>query len=445
MSTQPSPGPLRSALAALLPWLPLGLALGLLEWPWQLLSELGFQLQRRLWPLPQLTSERLSPLLAPSVPAAALLVFSASAALFALAWGPLAAGRGGGIAPVLALDRVDPTPQPPALEPLLDRLSLRAQLCRLPLMLLTHLGGLAVGIESPAAALGAALLLALRQRWPRGPLQRLSQAEIAVIGAAAGLGTAFRSPLLAACYGLEELGRRSGVSLLLPALLLSGAGSLVSSSLGQPARLPGRTLGPLPPALWPWALLLTLVGAGLGALLVRQLIGLAQRLQGQLARRPRRVILLAAAALTLLALASGGLSLNDGSLSLAAALRGQTAGPPLTLLWRWGSTLLSIAMGAPGGLMHDAMTLGALLAQLPPGALTLEPGAMAQLAAVGATALFAAANGTPLFCAVFVTTLQGDVEALPLLLLVSAVSAALAERWRGEEWNSLQAAALLHR
>jgi H+/Cl- antiporter ClcA len=40
---------------------------------------------------------------------------------------------------------------------LLDRLDLRTQLRRLPLMLFTHLGGLTVGIESPSASLGAAV------------------------------------------------------------------------------------------------------------------------------------------------------------------------------------------------------------------------------------------------------------------------------------------------
>jgi len=50
-------------------------------------------------------------------------------------------------------------------------------------------------------------------------------------------------------------------------------------------------------------------------------------------------------------------------------------------------------------------------------------------------ALFAGSTGTPLFCAAFVFTLQGDPALLPVLLLVSAVAAALGERWRGEGWR----------
>jgi H+/Cl- antiporter ClcA len=137
--------------------------------------------------------------------------------------------------------------------------------------------------------------------------------------------------------------------------------------------------------------------------------------------------------------------LNDGSLSLAAALSGQAVGSPLLLLWRLLSSVLSLALGAPGGLMHDSMTLGALLISPLQGLPGLDSTALAQLAAVGATALFASSTGTPLFCAAFVFTLQGDPALLPVLLLVSAVAAALGERWRGEGWNEHQVAALLDR
>jgi len=104
-------------------------------------------------------------------------------------------------------------------------------------------------------------------------------------------------------------------------------------------------------------------------------------------------------------------------------------------LWRFLAGLLSIAAGAPGGLMHDAMSLGGLLVTFLG---DLQPEDRAQLAAIGATALFAAANGTPMFCGLFVFTLQGDPLLLPVLLLVSASSAALAASWRGPTWNEAQ-------
>lgn len=436
---------MRTWIAVLL-WLLMGLGLALLEWPYQALSELGFRLQRWGWPLTGLSSGGAAADGGPAQPLwlAALLVFSASLLLIGLAWGPLAAGRGGGVAPVLALDRAAP-PLPAAAEAdWLARLSLRSQLQRLPLMLLTHIGGLAVGVESPSAAIGASALLAIRRRWPRcSPLAALPLPVVAVIGGAAGLGVAFGSPLLAATYALEELGRRSGVGLLGPLLLVSAAGALLSTPLGQPARLLGLQFGGLPVALWGWALLLTLLGAALGVLLVRLLIPAAALVQRLMGRRRWLMAGLLALLLTALALVSGGLSLNDGSLSLAAALAGQSGGPPLTLLWRALATLLSLVAGAPGGLMHDSMTLGALLTSLLPAPLGFSTAELGQLAALGAVALFAGAQGTPLFCAAFVFTLQGDPQLLPALLLAAAVSDALSARWRGEGWNGHQSAALL--
>lgn len=420
-------------------WLLLGLALGLLEAPYQLLSELGFRLQRQLWTLPGLgpaESARGQDWEGP------VLVFAASTVLLLLAWGPIAAGRGGGIGPVIALDR---SGGPQELEErLLEKLSLRTQLRRLLLMVCTHLGGLTVGVESPSAALGAGFLLAVQRRWPGcRPLAALPPSLLAVIGAAAGLGAAFRSPLLAVSYGLEELGRRSGIALVPITLLMAGAGSLVASRLGQPARLAGLTFGPLPGSLAGWVLLVAGVAAVLGALLARLLIPLASGVQKVMLPRPLVGALLLAGALTALAMASGGLSLNDGSLSLGAALAGQRGGSLATVLFRCLSTLLSIAAGAPGGLMHDAMTLGALLTSPLQGRAGLGPTELGQLAAVGATAAFAAAQGTPVFCAVFVVTLQGDAALLPLLLLVSALSASLGSGLRGEGWNEHQSEALL--
>lgn len=418
----------------------LGLLIGLAEWPYQVISELGFWLQRHLWPLAGLGAAGPGWVQCHGV----LVVFSTTAALLTLGWGPLAAGRGGGIAPLLALDR---SSDPGRQQQWLAKLSLRTQLIRLPLVLLSHLGGLSVGVESPSASLGASVLLAIRRRWPLwAPLAAMPLPLVGVIGGAAGLGAAFRSPLLGVVYGLEELGRRCGLPLVLPALVLGAIGGLVNTGLGQPARLPGLQLGALEAVLWPWAVLITALGALLGAAFVRLLIVVSALVQRGFRRWRPGLILILASLLSLLAWLSGGLSLNDGSLSLAAALQGSAGGPPLTLLWRWLASLVSIAAGAPGGLMHDVMTLGALLpgalAWLPPLAALAGP-AHAQLAAVGATALFAAANGTPIFCALFVFTLQGDPQLLLVLLLVSAVSEALAAPLRQVGWNEHLSQALM--
>jgi len=407
------------ALAALPVWLGLGLLLGVLERPYQWLSQLGFELQQRLW----LQAGGFSW-------AGAALVFVGAALLIWLAWGPLATGRGGGLTPALALQ------QGAAEAAMEERLSLRTQLRRLPLMVLTHLAGMSVGVESPSASLGAAVLLALRRRWPQcSAWAGMPLPLFTAIGAGAGLGAAFRSPLLGVTYGIEELSREKGLPLVLPTLLLAGSGALVASRLGQPARLAGLEFGVLPGHLWGWALMITVVGALLGALFVRLLIPLAAWFGRRLRAQRLLTAVVVAVLLTLLALLSGGLSLNDGSLTLAAELQGEPGGTAATLLWRYLAALLSIAVGTPGGLMHASMSLGSLLvAPLR----SLPPEAQAQLAAIGAAALFAAANRTPLFCALFVFTLQGDPQLLVPLLLASAISAAVAEPLRPITWNEAQ-------
>ncbi|EDY39393.1 putative chloride channel [Cyanobium sp. PCC 7001] len=413
--------PLALALSLLLA----GVLIGLAELPYQALSELGFRLQG-LWPLG--SGGSVDPLLA-------LATALATAVFVALAWGPLAAGRGGGITGVLLLQEAAHGEER---QGALASLALVRQLMRLPLLALTHLAGLSVGTESPSAALGASILLALRTRL--APLQRLSLPLTAAIGGGAGLGAAFRAPLLGAAYALEELSAERGFSLVAPTLALGGIGTLLSSELGQPARqvVPPAVL--LPAALLPLALAITVVCALAGVALVRLLIPLARRLASLLRRRTLPMALATAAAFTLLALASGGISLNDGSLELGPALAGAAAPTPWWApLPRLLGPLLSLAIGAPGGLMHDSMSLGAVLVSPWLTALPLEQ--RAALAAVAAAATFSGACRTPLFCALFVFTLQGQPSGLPLVLTASAIAAAIGHWIGGASWNAVQVAA----
>lgn len=123
-------------MTGLLIWLLLGLGLGLLLRPYQAISELGFRLQRDLWAPPQ-----------GAHPAGCLIVFVCTSLLILLAWGPLADGRGGGVTPLLALDRA-PSGLRTACERLWwQQLSLRTQLCLLPLLLLVS--AVADGMAQP--------------------------------------------------------------------------------------------------------------------------------------------------------------------------------------------------------------------------------------------------------------------------------------------------------
>lgn len=391
-----------------------GLLIGALEQPYQWLAEAGFRLQA-WW----------SPSFAPGV----LLL----TALFCLlAWGPLHGGRGGGLTGLMLLQRPDPTPE--ATEAALGTLSLAAQFHRAVLMVFTHAAGLTVGTESPSSALGATAFLWLRDRLQ--PLQALPLALAAAIGAGAGLGAAFRSPLIGVTYALEELSAMKGLSLVLPCALVGGLGALLHSGAGIPAHgLDVPTRGLLP-ELWPRALGLTLVAALAGAVFVK-----AVQAGARVARRvlQRHVLLGALAAGTLLALfawASGGVSLNDGQLTLQPLLYGTGQVSALQGVARFLASVVSVAIGAPGGVMHDTMTLGACLSV--PAAQGLAAPDRAGLAAVGAVAFFSAATGTPLFCALFVFQLQGDTAMLTPLLFCSALACLVGKRLNPLSWNEVQ-------
>ncbi len=398
-----------------------GLLIGVAEWPYQWLSEAGFRLQA-LWPLGGG---------APRSPLLAALPLVGTALFMALAWGPLAAGRGGGITGILVLqDNQDQ----PLQERALASLSLQRQLVRLPLLALTHLAGLSVGTESPSAALGAALLLGLRGRL--APLRTLPPALLAAIGGGAGLGAAFRSPLLGAAYALEELSAQKGFALVTPTLALAGIGTLLHSGVGAPARLTGGQLVGLEPALLPLGAAIVMAASLAGVLLAQGLPPLAGMLGAQLRRRPLLTGLGVSLALAALAALSGGLSLNDGSLSLGPALQGEGSIPWWAAVPRLLGPLLSIAIGAPGGLMHDSMSLGAVL--VAPWLEGLPPEQRAALVALAAAAAFGAACRTPLFCGLFVFTLQNESNLLPLLLTGSAGGAALSHWLGGITWNESQ-------
>ena len=348
-----------------------------------------------------------------------VVVFTATLTVLALAWGPLAAARGSGAGAVEALQ--DPALEASALMQEAAALGWRLQLRRLALLLLSHLAGLAVGIETPAASFGASTLLLLRRRI--AALQLLPLPLLAAIGAAAGLGAAFRSPLLGVVYGLESLGGRGGASLVAPTVLLAGFASLLSLEAASPARLASAPAGPLPPLMLPWALLITLLAALVGIGLRQALLRLSPLIGRLLQRRFLATALLLAGLLTALAHLSGGLSLNDGALELGPALAGHAESPRWAALPRLLSPLLAVVSGVPGGLPHDCMSLGAVL--VAPLVRRLASDQQAILIALGAAAVFSATCRTPLLAALWVFELQRDAASLPLLLMASALAAAL--------------------
>ncbi|MCT0206893.1 chloride channel protein [Synechococcus sp. CS-1332] len=410
--------------------------------PYQWLSALGFRLQRA-WPLGD----------GGGVPGGSLLlVFAGTALLTLLANGPLKGGRGGGLTGVQAL-QLDQVQQGPARFAALASLDLRRQLTRLPLLLLTHGASLTVGLESPSASLGASLLLALRNKV--APLRRLPLPVLLATGAGAGLGIAFNSVLLGVTYAIEELCHRRSAALINGTLLTTGLGVVIGAATGlwestaeaAPAHHAGLSLlvGGGGHLIAP-ALLLTLGAGWLGGVFTACTAWMASRWSLWLSRpagpersamtRPLVWALGAALVISLAAVASDGWSLNDGQLLILRMAYGEDRPGLEVLPWRLLASVLSIAIGAPGGVMHDAMSLGALLAGPLIG--DLPPLERQLLVWTGATALFSGACRTPLFCALFVAQIAGNGALVPMLLLVAALAAPIGRWVRPDTWNEVQ-------
>ncbi|MDM7952792.1 MAG: chloride channel protein [Cyanobium sp. CZS 25K] len=424
-------------IALLLAALPLLLLLQ----PYQWMSALGFRLQQA-WPLGGTGG----------IPGGSLLlVFAGTVLLALLANGPLKSGRGGGLTGVTAL-QLEGVRQGPARSAALASLGLKRQLARLPLLLLTHGASLTVGLESPSASLGASLLLALRERV--APLKRLPLPVLLATGAGAGLGIAFNSVLLGVIYAAEELCQRRSPALLNGTLLITGLGVMLGSATGlwgatpaAPAHQGGITVlvGGGGHLVAP-TLLLTLVAGWLGGVFTAGTAWMARRWRGWISvpagpggsriRRRLLVAVLAALLISLAAVASGGWSLNDGQLLILRMAYGDDRPGLGVLPWRLLASVLSIAMGSPGGVMHDAMSLGALLAGPLIG--DLPPLERQLLVWIGATALFSGACRTPLFCALFVAQIAATVALVPLLLLVAALAAPIGRWVRSDTWNEVQ-------
>ncbi|MFM7640427.1 MAG: chloride channel protein [Cyanobium sp.] len=278
-----------------------------------------------------------------------------------------------------------------------------------------------LGREGPVVQLGAAVLVALRRRFP-GLLHWLGPSERLAVAGAAGLAAGFNTPLVAVLFLVEELISCFVPSLIWPALVVASLAALVSGRGGQPEFAFGILSLNVPEAqqlLWavPFGL-----GAGLlGALMAMLLLGLTTLCLPLARQRPLPVGLALGGGLALLALASGGAVCGDGeALIMAMVHQGKGAwSAPLTLVARLAGPALAMAAGVPGGLIDPALTLGALL-----GRLLGDPLGIGALAlAMAMAACLAGATHLPVMSLMFSLRLVGDQQLLPGVLLASVLGA----------------------
>lgn len=349
--------------------------------------------------------------------------------LLVLQAGPLRDAAGSGIPQTMeSLERPQLAPR------LLDQ---RTTLARLLNWALASVALMPLGREGPLVQLGSAVARGLQRRCP-WLLPHLSSTNLVAIGAGAGLAGGFNSPLMGAIFVMEELLGRYEIGLLWPTALTCAAAALVSNLAGMPLYSLGLLSNQEPE--WQqlaWGLVIG-GGAGLlGGLMSRLLLQASTSLRRPIQQAPLRWGLALGAALSLMAVLSGGRSGGDGEALLSLLIHGnplsavelpglEPTGAGLTdpdlgwialLFSRLVGPALALGAGIPGGLIDPAFGLGGLLGK---GLMQLLGGNPELGLALGMAGGLAGATQLPLMTVLFAMRMAGDLQWL-LGLLVSAV------------------------
>jgi H+/Cl- antiporter ClcA len=203
-----------------------------------------------------------------------LALFSAAPFLMTLAWwlvyryGPEAAGSG--IPQVMAAIEVDyDGPN----KSFVDRLlSLKTAAVKIVSSLLCLAGGGAIGREGPTLQISAVVFHTIG-KFVRKLYPSSSEQTWVIAGAAAGLASAFNTPLGGIVYAIEELGAKHFHKVrtaLLSAVIISGL--VAQGILGSYLYLGSPQLKPIPLANWPLVIITGFVAGLSGALFSEFLI-----------------------------------------------------------------------------------------------------------------------------------------------------------------------------
>lgn len=281
---------------------------------------------------------------------------------------------------------------------------------------LTHLFGGSAGREGTAVQMGGSLADALASRL------RVSadiRRELLAAGIAGGFGSVFGTPIAGAVFGLEVVVvGRLGYEALLPALVASVVGDVVTRSLGiehtvypAPAALP-LSMGVL--AKW---LAFAVAVAGVAIVFVEGTHRLKKLLEGRVPWLPVRMAVGGLAVVGLWKLAGTDAYLGLGVPTIVRAFV-DPALPESAFAWKLLFTAVTLGSGFLGGEVTPLFFIGAALGNV----LARLLGLPVDLgAAVGMAALFAAAANTPLALSIMAVELVG-ASVLPHVVIVAAVA-----------------------
>ncbi len=281
---------------------------------------------------------------------------------------------------------------------------------------LTHLFGGSAGREGAAVQMGASLADAIAHRFR---VEASTRRELLAAGIAGGFGSVFGTPIAGTVFGLEVVCvGRMGYEALLPALVASVVGDLVTRGLGightvypAPAALP---LTPLVLAKW---LAFALAVALVTVVFVEGVHWLKKLLEKRLPALPLRMALGGLGVVALWQLVGTDLYLGLGVPTIVRAF-GDPALPVEAFALKLLFTAVTLAAGFLGGEVTPLFFIGAALGNVLARLLGLP---VDMGAAVGLAAVFAAAANTPLALSLMAVELVG-ATVLPHAAIVATVA-----------------------
>ena len=280
--------------------------------------------------------------------------------------------------------------------------------------------GASIGKEGPTVQIGCSVMNGLGALGlkPSRDLLRL----LVLAGGAAGIASAFNTPIAGAVFAVEEMahyqvdgriGRRLLVVTAISGMtMLALVGNVFYFGTVRAALPWGRG--------WLAVAALGVVGGLLGGAFARILTFPLGRLPGPIRRfraaSPEGYAAVCGLALAGFGLASGGRAFDSSHAPAVAALHG-VAAPSLAFpLLKWAATIVSYLSGIPGGIFAPSLSVGAGLSAW---AAALFPHvALSALAMVGMAAYFSGVVQSPITAAVIVLEMTNNME------MTVAVSAA---------------------
>jgi H+/Cl- antiporter ClcA len=286
--------------------------------------------------------------------------------------------------------------------------------------------GASIGKEGPTVQIGCSVMYGLGRLGlkPSRELLRL----LVLAGGAAGIASAFNTPIAGAVFAIEEMahyhvdgniGRR-----LLVVTALSGMTML--------ALVGNFTYFGTVHANMPWGRdwlavpVIGVVGGLLGGAFALVLSKPIQRFPGWLEWIVRRQPILFAAicgvVLAGLGILSGGHAFDASHSEAAAALQGRLALPISFSLLKWAATIVSYLSGIPGGIFAPSLAVGAGLSAWFVPLFPHVP--LSVLAMLGMAAYFSGVVQSPITAAVIVLEMTNNIEMTVAVSAAAAVATA---------------------